>query len=91
MSNFYLRPSAEKQAIETDIALSDFKNFFEKIINANQTMKNNINNDRENFFSNGSNYDYLYSLINGSHLLLTELKELITMLENSYDELLDIV
>ena len=60
-------------------------------INANKTMKNNINNNREDFFADGANYDNLYSLINGSHLLLTELKELITMLENSYDDLLDIV
>tara|TARA_E500000305_G_C4014595_1_gene234806 strand:- start:156 stop:416 length:261 start_codon:yes stop_codon:yes gene_type:complete len=77
--------------IETDLALSDFKNFLGNLIKENQTMKNNINNDREQFFGDGSNYDYLYSLINGSHLLLTELKELITILENSYDELLDIV
>ena len=81
----------ENLNIETDLALSDFKNFLANLIKENQTMKNNINNDRENFFSNGANYDYLYSLINGSHLLLTELKELITTLENSYDELLDIV
>ncbi len=80
-----------EQTIEPDLARSDFGNYVEKIINANKTMKNNINNDREQFFEDGSNYDNLYSLINGSHLLLTELKELITMLENSYDELLDIV
>ena len=81
----------ENLNIETDLALSDFKNFLANLIKENQTMKNNINNDREQFFADGSNYDYLYSLINGSHLLLTELKELITTLENSYDELLDIV
>ena len=77
--------------IETDLALSDFKNFLSNLIKENQTMKNNINNDREEFFSDGTNYDYLYSLINGSNLLLTELKEIIRTLENSYDDLLDIV
>ncbi len=77
--------------IETDLALSDFKNFLSNLIKENQTMKNNINNDREDFFADGSNYDYLYSLINGSNLLLTELKEIIRTLENSYDDLLDIV
>ena len=80
-----------EQSIEQDLARSDFGNFVEKIINANKTMKNNINNNREDFFADGANYDNLYSLINGSHLLLTELKELLTMLENSYDDLLDIV
>ena len=77
--------------IETDLALSDFKNFLSNLIKENQTMKNNINNDREQFFADGKNYDYLYSLINGSNLLLTELKEIIRTLENSYDDLLDIV
>ena len=77
--------------IETDLALSDFKNFLANLIKENQTMKNNINNDREEFFADGKNYDYLYSLINGSNLLLTELKEIIRTLENSYDDLLDIV
>jgi hypothetical protein len=77
--------------IETDLALSDFKNFLANLIKENQTMKNNINNDREQFFADGKNYDYLYSLINGSNLLLTELKEIIRTLENSYDDLLDIV
>ena len=77
--------------IETDLALSDFKNFLSNLIKENQTMKNNINNDREHFFADGKNYDYLYSLINGSNLLLTELKEIIRTLENSYDDLLDIV
>ena len=77
--------------IETDLALSDFKNFLSNLIKENQTMKNNINNDREDFFADGENYDYLYSLINGSNLLLTELKEIIRTLENSYDDLLDIV
>jgi hypothetical protein len=77
--------------IETDLALSDFKNFLANLIKENQTMKNNINNDREHFFADGKNYDYLYSLINGSNLLLTELKEIIRTLENSYDDLLDIV
>jgi hypothetical protein len=81
----------ENLNIETDLALSDFKNFLANLIKENQTMKNNINNDRENFFADGTNYDYLYSLINGSNLLVTELKELITTLETSYDELLDIV
>ena len=81
----------ENLNIETDLALSDFKNFLANLIKENQTMKNNINNDREEFFSDGTNYDYLYSLINGSHLLLTELQELTTTLEKSYDELLDIV
>ena len=81
----------ENLNIETDLALSDFKNFLANLIKENQTMKNNINNDREQFFSDGANYDYLYSLINGSNLLLTELKEIIRTLENSYDELLDIV
>jgi len=81
----------ENLNIETDLALSDFKNFLANLIKENQTMKNNINNDREEFFSDGTNYDYLYSLINGSNLLVTELKELITTLETSYDELLDIV
>ena len=79
------------QSIEHDLARSDFGNFVEKITNANKTMKNIINDNREEFFSDGENYDNLYSLINGSHLLLTELKELITMLETSYDGLLDIV
>ena len=77
--------------IETDLALSDFKNFLSNLIKENQTMKNNINNDREDFFADGSNYDYLYSLINGSNLLVTELKEITKKLENSYDDLLDIV
>ena len=77
--------------IETDLALSDFKNFLSNLIKENQTIKNNINNDREHFFADGKNYDYLYSLINGSNLLLTELKEIIRTLENSYDDLLDIV
>ena len=77
--------------IETDLALSDFKNFLANLIKENQTMKNNIDNDREHFFADGKNYDYLYSLINGSNLLLTELKEIIRTLENSYDDLLDIV
>ena len=77
--------------IETDLALSDFKNFLSNLIKENQTIKNNINNDREHFFADGENYDYLYSLINGSNLLLTELKEIIRTLENSYDDLLDIV
>ena len=77
--------------IETDLALSDFKNFLANLIKENQSMKNNIDNDREQFFADGSNYDYLYSLINGSNLLLTELKEIIRTLENSYDDLLDIV
>tara|TARA_R100000479_G_scaffold152075_1_gene87916 strand:+ start:47 stop:307 length:261 start_codon:yes stop_codon:yes gene_type:complete len=77
--------------IETDLALSDFKNFLANLIKENQTIKNNINNDREHFFADGKNYDYLYSLINGSNLLLTELKEIIRTLENSYDDLLDIV
>jgi len=77
--------------IETDLALSDFKNFLANLIKENQSMKNNIDNDREQFFADGENYDYLYSLINGSNLLLTELKEIIRTLENSYDDLLDIV
>jgi|TARA_B100001939_G_C16523836_1_gene439052 hypothetical protein len=77
--------------IETDLALSDFKNFLSNLIKENQTLKNNIDNDREQFFADGENYDYLYSLINGSNLLLTELKEIIRTLENSYDDLLDIV
>jgi hypothetical protein len=77
--------------IETDLALSDFKNFLANLIKENQTLKNNIDNDREQFFADGENYDYLYSLINGSNLLLTELKEIIRTLENSYDDLLDIV
>tara|TARA_Y100000593_G_C4281286_1_gene322914 strand:+ start:876 stop:1136 length:261 start_codon:yes stop_codon:yes gene_type:complete len=81
----------ENLNIETDLALSDFKNFLANLIKENQTMKNNINNDREQFFSNGSNYDYLYSLINGSNLLVTELKEITKKLESSYDDLLDIV
>ena len=77
--------------IETDLALSDFKNFLANLIKENQTMKNNITNDRGEFFEDGENYDYLYNLINGSNLLLTELKEIIRTLENSYDDLLDIV
>lgn len=77
--------------IETDLALSDFKNFLSNLIKENQTMKNNINNDRGEFFEDGENYDYLYSLINGSNLLVTELKEITKKLENSYDDLLDIV
>ncbi len=77
--------------IETDLALSDFKNFLANLIKENQTLKNNIDNDREQFFADGENYDYLYSLINGSNLLLTELKEITKELENSYDDLLDIV
>ena len=77
--------------IETDLALSDFKNFLSNLIKENQTMKNNINNDRVEFFEDGENYDYLYSLINGSNLLVTELKEITKKLENSYDDLLDIV
>tara|TARA_R100000234_G_scaffold84878_1_gene53991 strand:+ start:239 stop:499 length:261 start_codon:yes stop_codon:yes gene_type:complete len=77
--------------IETDLALSDFKNFLSNLIKENQTIKNNINNDREEFFADGENYDYLYTLINGSNLLVTELKEITKRLENSYDDLLDIV
>ena len=77
--------------IETDLALSDFKNFLSNLIKENQTMKNNINNDRGEFFEDGENYDYLYGFINGSNLLVTELKEITKKLENSYDDLLDIV